>query len=46
MGQPEIQTGGLLILWVMMDGTRTPPLQKQCLFTVMIPMPPWLSFRS
>ena len=23
-----------------------PPLQKQCLFTVMIPMPPWLSFRS
>ena len=25
MGQPEIQTRGLLILWVMMDGTRTPP---------------------
>ena len=46
MGQPEIQTSGLLILWVMMDGTRTPPLQKQCLFTVMIPTPPWLSFRS
>ena len=27
-------------------GPRPPPLQKQCLFTVMIPTPPWLSFRS
>ena len=40
VGQPQIQTSGLLILWVMMDGTQTPPLQKQCLFTVIIPTPP------